>query len=116
MKKTFIIFFSIFLSAMVILGILNLVLRSTDTPYLWGGHMMPGGAIGFGFIGMLLFWGFIIYLILTLTQNNTQSGNDQTYTLSSREILDKKYVRGEITEQEYLRKKQTLNEGGHHNA
>lgn len=116
MKKTIIILFSILVGFMLVMGVLNLVLGTDGYTYGFAGHMMPGGMMGFGFIGMLLFWGFIIFLILSLAQSGSPFSRDQSYSMSSKEILDKKFVRGEITEEEYIRKKQTLNEGRNHNA
>ena len=116
MKKTAIILLSILVGALILMGVLNLTLGTNNYTYGFGGHMMPGGMMGFGFIGMLLFWGFIIFLILSLAQSGSPFSREQSYSMSSRELLDKKYVRGDISEDEYIRKKQTLNESRNHNA
>jgi len=116
MKKTAIILLSVLAGIVILMGVLNLAFGTGGYPYGFGGHMIPGGMMGVGFIGMLLFWGFIIFLILSLAQNGSPFSRDQSYSMSSKEILDKKYVRGEITEEEYVRKKQTLNESRNHNA
>ncbi len=116
MRKTLIILFSILIGFMLVLGVLNLIFGTGTYGYAFDGRMMPGGMMGFGFIGMLLFWGFIIFLVLSLADNHGPFNRDRSYNLSSREILDKKYVRGDISEEEYKKKKQTLNEMGNHNA
>jgi len=79
--------------------------------------MMTGIGMGFGGIGlilMFLFWGGLIlggvWLVKTVFANNQhkQSGNSASTQSSSREILDLRYVRGEISKDEYEIMKQDL--------
>ncbi|MBC8335922.1 MAG: SHOCT domain-containing protein [Anaerolineales bacterium] len=68
--------------------------------------------MGFGGLGMILFWVVvivgIIWLVIALGGSNLQlpkqSGNGQ----SAREILDQRYARGEIDREEYEAMKQDL--------
>ena len=53
--------------------------------------------MGFGFIFMLLFWGLVIWLIVTLI-NASQSNKNG---LDSLTILKKRYASGEITKKEF---------------
>ena len=62
-----------------------------------GGYGMMGFGMGFGFIFMLLFWGLIIWLIVTLV-NPHQSNKDGQDSLS---ILKRRYASGEITKKEF---------------
>ena len=62
-----------------------------------GGYGMMGFGMGFGFIFMLLFWGLIIWLIVTLI-NASQSNKNG---LDSLTILKKRYASGEITKKEF---------------
>ena len=62
-----------------------------------GGYGIMGFGMGFGFIFMLLFWGLIIWLIVTLV--NTSQSNK--YGPDSLTILKKRYAKGEITKKEY---------------
>ena len=62
---------------------------------------------GLGLILMLLFWGVLIvgvvWLVKTFFTSRPQnhSGNIAAKQLSSREILDQRYARGEISREEY---------------
>jgi len=78
---------------------------------------MMGMGLGFGMFGLLfmvLFWGGLIALAIWLVsalfpisgRRPTASGADQPQ--SSREILDTRYARGEITREEYELMKQDL--------
>jgi len=59
---------------------------------------MGGFGMGFGWLIPLLFIGVLIYFI------NTNKKDE----LSAKDILDKRYASGEIDEEEYKRKKETL--------
>ena len=62
-----------------------------------GGYGMMGFGMGFGFIFMLLFWGLIIWLIVTLI-NASQSNKSEQDSLT---ILKRRYAKGEITKKEF---------------
>ena len=62
-----------------------------------GGYGMMGFGMGFGFIFMLLFWGLIIWLIVTLI-NASQSNKSEPDSLT---ILKRRYASGEITKKEF---------------
>ena len=71
--------------------------------------MMGGFGMGFGFIGMIIFWVVLIaavYLIIRSINNTPKNhkGNSQ----SSMEILKKRYASGEITKDEFERMKQEI--------
>lgn len=77
-----------------------------------GGYGMPWG-FGFGWIGlvlMLLFWGTIIYLAFRviggLFPRATAPGRGGSQTAKA--ILDERYARGEITQDEYRRMLQDI--------
>jgi len=72
-----------------------------------GGYGMMGFGMGFGFIFMLLFWGLIIWLIISLinvSQSNKDDGSD------SLTILKKRYAQGRITKKEFESMKKDLEE------
>ena len=72
-----------------------------------GGYGMMGFGMGFGFIFMLLFWGLIIWLIISLinaSQSNKDDGSD------SLTILKKRYAQGRITKKEFESMKKELEE------
>ena len=59
--------------------------------------------MGFGIIGMFLFWIILIllavFLVFGLFQKNRPNENNQP--LSARQILDQRYARGEINQEQY---------------
>jgi putative membrane protein len=60
--------------------------------------------MGFGIIGMFLFWIILIllavFLVSGLFQTNRPSRNNQP--ISARQILEQRYARGEINQEQYL--------------
>ncbi len=78
--------------------------------------MMMGWGMGFGLLFMLLFWGALIalgvWLVRALFPPAGQppappSGRD----LNAREILDRRFARGEISREEYDLMRETISEG-----
>lgn len=67
----------------------------------YGGYGMMGWGMGMG-IGMLLFWGVIIWLAVVLVERASGRGEDAS------EILRKRYARGDITKKEYEEMKKEL--------
>ena len=63
-----------------------------------GGYGMMGFGMGFGFIFMLLFWGFIIWLIVTLINSTQSNKKDDSDPLT---ILKKRFAKGEITKKQF---------------
>ncbi|MBI2133426.1 SHOCT domain-containing protein [Candidatus Woesearchaeota archaeon] len=70
-----------------------------------GGYGMMGFGMGFGFIFMLLFWGVLIWLVITLV-NAAQSGKKEEDDPST--ILKKRYASGKITKKQYEEMKKEL--------
>ncbi|KAF0112015.1 MAG: hypothetical protein FD147_529 [Chloroflexi bacterium] len=61
--------------------------------------------MGFGMIGgMLLFWVVIIVLAVFLVRGlfNTNQSYGTNQPLSARQILEQRYARGEINQEQYL--------------
>ena len=69
-----------------------------------GGYGMMGFGMGFGFIFMLLFWGVLIWLAVTLI-NAAQSGKKEE---DPSIILKKRYASGEMTKKQYGEMKKEL--------
>jgi len=72
---------------------------------LFGGGMMGspigmGFGMGFGAIIMLLFWGAIIWLVISLINAGTKKSEETSE--SALAILKKRYASGEITREQYL--------------
>ncbi len=61
---------------------------------------MMGFGMGFGAIIMLLFWGAIIWLVISLINASTKKQEETSE--SALEILKKRYARSEITREQYL--------------
>ncbi|WP_240911725.1 SHOCT domain-containing protein [Thermococcus sp. LS1] len=79
----------------------------------WGWHDMMGfGYFGwFGAIFMLLFWILIIVGVVWFIKWIIEQSSGGTSKKSALEILDEKYARGEIDDEEYERRKRKLLEG-----
>lgn len=66
------------------------------------GHMFGGGLLG------LAFFGLIIYALFTLIKDDWSNENRYNRRNDALEILNEKYARGEISDEEYVRKKAML--------
>ena len=70
--------------------------------------------MGFGMIGgMFLFWGVLIVLAVLVVRdlfpsNHPADNNRSSIALSAREILEQRYVRGEITQEQFLQMQKDL--------
>jgi putative membrane protein len=77
---------------------------------------MTGMGLGFGLFGLLfmvLFWVGLIALAVWLVgslfgRNGRQVTSSGDHELNAREILDRRYARGEITREQYELMKQDL--------
>jgi len=69
-----------------------------------------GWGYGFGWIFMILFWGLVIVGIVAivrgLTGSSQNTNNPQQKT--ALDILNERYARGEIEQEEFKKKKQDL--------
>ena len=72
---------------------------------LFGGGMM-GFGMGFGVIIMVLFWGAIIWLVISLINAGTKKSEETPE--SALTILEKRYARGEVTREQYLEMEKEL--------
>jgi putative membrane protein len=78
--------------------------------------MMMGLGIGSGLLGLVLmelFWGGLIALAIWLVRSwfpgvDKRARGSSFQELSAREILDRRYARGEITREEHSVMKETL--------
>jgi len=96
MKKDKNILVWIFIAVVVVLFLIG--------SFGMGGYGMMGFGMGFGFISMLLFWGLIIWLIVTLISAN-QSNKNESDSLT---ILKRRYASGEISKKQYEEMKKEL--------
>lgn len=70
--------------------------------------------MGFGMLGgLFLFWAILIVLAVLLVrglfQSNQPVGRDRMKgPISAREILEQRYARGEITQEQFLRMQKDL--------
>lgn len=77
--------------------------------FLGGGCGLFGAHGGFGIFGMLINIGVLI-LVGVLVYYFVKKYNTKSSNQNAIEILKMKYVQGEITEEEYLKRKQVLND------
>lgn len=85
-----------------------LLLQQMNNPQ----HMMDAWGSGYGMFFMVLFWIVVLALIITLIWFLIRKGGSpahQTSDETPQEILDKRYVRGEIDEEQYRRMKKEIN-------
>ena len=68
------------------------------------GHFFYGG--GFMWIFWILFIVIILYVVLNLSRSNSNGSSSNSE--SPLEILKKRYARGEIEEEEYLKRRKEL--------
>ena len=73
---------------------------------LFLGSGMMGFGMGFGAIIMVLFWGAIIWLVISLINAGTKKSEETPE--SPLAILKKRYARGEITREQYLEMEKEL--------
>jgi len=98
----------------IILGLL--MLFSIASSFLgWQGSGMMGGFgwggfMAIGAIVMIIFWGFVIWGIVSLIRWLTVSAGNNTppHGSSALEILAQRYARGEINKEEFEQKKKDL--------
>lgn len=78
------------------------------------GHM-GGGMMTMGFIGMLLFWGLVIFLLVSVFKESpsTQQHRGHSYNQSDlpENILERRYAKGEISRDEYREMMNTIRRG-----
>lgn len=75
----------------------------------YGGYGMGGYGLWGGLV-MLLFWGVIIVLVVTVVRWLIESRHPRIHEPSNRalEILEERYARGEIKREEYLQRREDL--------
>jgi putative membrane protein len=71
-----------------------------------GGGMMGSFGMGFGIIIMVLFWGAIIWLVISLINAGTRKSEETPE--SALDILKKRYARGEVTKEQYIEMEKDL--------
>ncbi|MEN8742921.1 MAG: SHOCT domain-containing protein [Phaeobacter gallaeciensis] len=77
----------------------------------WDGHMMWGGGYGvFGGLMMLVFWGVVIALIVLAVHWLRDSRPGGARSSDALDILRARLAKGEIDEDEFRRRKATLEE------
>lgn len=69
---------------------------------------MMGNSFGFGIpgLGMIVFWGLIVLLVVWIVRamGNNGTGGEK----NARQILDERFARGEISREEYEEKKKSI--------
>jgi len=73
---------------------------------LFSGGGMMGFGMGFGVIIMVLFWGAIIWIVISLINAGTKKSEETPE--SAHDILKKRYARGEVTKEQYLEMEKEL--------
>ena len=86
--------------AVIAMIFLTTYVRNSTYGVTSGPAMMGYGYAPFGFIGMILFMGLMIWLMMEFMDN---SSNKHEFTVIEKpqDILKKRYVKGEISKKEY---------------
>ena len=63
---------------------------------------------GFGMIIPLILTGLIIYAIVRFSQDSHRNYDHHFHRNDALDILNERYAKGEISEEEYIQKKKTL--------
>ena len=76
----------------------------SDAGFGWGWGM------GFGMIGMVLFWVLIIFGIVVLVRrvSGSSASSDPSASKTALDMLNERYARGDIDQQELQAKKRDL--------
>lgn len=75
----------------------------------WFGDGSYGMGHGFGWIFMILFWGALIYLVVTLVSRRSDSvPSGHGPGRSAEDILKERYAKGELSKEEFERMKEDL--------
>ena len=72
-----------------------------------GGYGMMGFGMGFGFLFMLLFWGAVILLAVTLINSAQSNKEDNSDPLA---ILKRRFAKGGITKKQFEEMKKEIKE------
>ncbi|MEY3379588.1 MAG: hypothetical protein RL468_186 [Pseudomonadota bacterium] len=78
---------------------------------MFDGYGWGWGAMGFGFLGMLLFWGLLLAGVVAVVRMAMGAGKQQRSVADHKtalEILNERYARGDIDREEFLRKRDDL--------
>jgi putative membrane protein len=70
---------------------------------MWEWH--SGCALWWMGVAMLVFWGLVAWVIVTLVRQADRGGGGKR---GAREILDERYARGEIDDDEYRRRSELI--------
>jgi putative membrane protein len=78
----------------------------------WNGT--GGWGMGLMMVSTLLFWGLIVAgVVFAIRGVNRGGSGDQVRPFDAEQILAQRYARGEINEEEYQQRLQTLRQSGH---
>jgi putative membrane protein len=80
--------------------------------FWYGGHWAwwQGGLM---WIGMIVFWGLLIWAAYALITNLTRKPGSENHGDDARHILDQRLARGEIDAEEYQRLRDLITAGHH---
>ncbi len=78
---------------------------------MWYGDGVSGWGYAMMIVGMIVFWGVVAAGLVLFLRSIGTSGPTQPpppHGPTPQQILDERYARGEIDEEEYSRRRQTL--------
>lgn len=69
-------------------------------------HFSPFHFLGFGMLGQAIFWIVIVFVVVKFFEKRDKT--DKIVNDKALNILKERFAKGEINEEEYLRKKELL--------
>lgn len=82
----------------------------------WYGSGWAWWQAGLMWVGMLVFWGLLIWAVYALITSLTRKPGPGHHSDDARGILDQRLARGEISPEEYQRLRDLIGTGTHHAA
>jgi putative membrane protein len=83
--------------------------RSALTMMFWYGDHTSGWGIALMSLGMIVFWGLLIFgFVMLLRSNSGPAPDDPAVRRTPEQILAERFAHGEIDEAEYARRLDTL--------
>lgn len=82
----------------------------------WYGSGWAWWQAGLMWVGMIAFWGLLIWLVYALVTSLTRRPGHEHHEEDARGILDQRLARGEISPEEYQRLRDLIGTATHHAA
>lgn len=79
---------------------------------LWYGSHLVFWQVALMWVGMIAFWGLIVWALYALISSASRRPGDEDHGREARRILDQRLAKGEIDVEEYQRLRETIGADG----